>query len=66
MADLIKYRRRNEHLVRRAATVAMPTRYGDFKAVATSPRSTAATIVAIVKGDVAGEEHVFVRVHSSV
>ena len=33
VADLIKYRRRTEHLVRRAATVAMPTKYGDFKAI---------------------------------
>jgi len=64
VADLIKYRRRNEKLIRRAATVAMPTRYGDFKAVGYESVIDGGHHVAIVKGDVAGKKNVLVRVHS--
>jgi 3,4-dihydroxy 2-butanone 4-phosphate synthase/GTP cyclohydrolase II len=64
VADLIKYRRRNEKLIRRAATVAMPTRYGDFKAVGYESVIDGAHHVALVKGDVAGKSDVLVRVHS--
>jgi 3,4-dihydroxy 2-butanone 4-phosphate synthase/GTP cyclohydrolase II len=64
VADLIKYRRRNEKLVRRAATVALPTRYGDFKAIGYECVLDGAHHVAIVKGDVAGKRDVLVRVHS--
>jgi 3,4-dihydroxy 2-butanone 4-phosphate synthase/GTP cyclohydrolase II len=64
VADLIKYRRRNERLVRRAATVALPTRYGDFRAVGYESVLDGGHHVAIVKGDVAGKKDVLVRVHS--
>ncbi len=64
VADLIKYRRRNEHLVRRAATVSMPTKYGDFKAIGYESVLDGSHHVAIVKGDVAGKKDVLVRVHS--
>jgi len=64
VADLIKYRRRNEKLIRRAATVAMPTKYGDFKAVGYESVIDRGHHVAIVKGDVAGKKNVLVRVHS--
>ena len=64
VADLIKYRRRNEKLVRRAATVSMPTKYGDFKAVGYESVIDGGHHVAIIKGDVAGRRDVLVRVHS--
>jgi 3,4-dihydroxy 2-butanone 4-phosphate synthase/GTP cyclohydrolase II len=64
VADLIKYRRRNEKLIRRAATVAMPTKYGDFKAVGYESVIDGSHHVAMVKGDVAGKKDVLVRVHS--
>jgi 3,4-dihydroxy 2-butanone 4-phosphate synthase/GTP cyclohydrolase II len=64
VADLIKYRRRNEKLIRRAATVSMPTRYGDFKAVGYESVIDGGHHVALVKGDVAGRKDVLVRVHS--
>jgi 3,4-dihydroxy 2-butanone 4-phosphate synthase / GTP cyclohydrolase II len=64
VADLIKYRRRNEKLIRRAATVSMPTKYGDFKAVGYESVIDSGHHVAIVKGDVAGRKDVLVRVHS--
>jgi 3,4-dihydroxy 2-butanone 4-phosphate synthase/GTP cyclohydrolase II len=64
VADLIKYRRRNEKLIRRAATVSMPTRYGDFRAVGYESVIDGGHHVALVKGDVAGRRDVLVRVHS--
>jgi len=64
VADLIKYRRRNEKLIRRAATVSMPTKYGDFKAVGYESVIDGGHHVALVKGDVAGRNDVLVRVHS--
>jgi 3,4-dihydroxy 2-butanone 4-phosphate synthase/GTP cyclohydrolase II len=64
VADLIKYRRRNERLIRRAATVSMPTKYGDFKAVGYESVIDGGHHVALVKGDVAGRKDVLVRVHS--
>jgi 3,4-dihydroxy 2-butanone 4-phosphate synthase / GTP cyclohydrolase II len=64
VADLIKYRRRTERLVRRAATVSLPTKYGDFKAVGYESVIDGAHHVAIVKGDPAGKRDVLVRVHS--
>ncbi|HET6497067.1 MAG TPA: 3,4-dihydroxy-2-butanone-4-phosphate synthase, partial [Thermoleophilia bacterium] len=64
VADLIKYRRRNEKLVRRAATVSMPTKYGDFKAVGYESVIDGGHHVAIIKGDMAGRRDVLVRVHS--
>ena len=64
VADLVEYRRRHEKLVERQATVRLPTEYGEFEAVAFRERLTGKTHVALVKGDVDGEENVLVRVHS--
>jgi len=64
VADLIKYRRRNEKLIRRAATVSMPTKFGDFRAVGYESVIDGGHHVALVKGDVAGRRDVLVRVHS--
>ena len=64
VADLIEYRRRHERLVERTTTVAMPTAYGDFTAVAFGETLTGKHHIALVKGDVEGAENVLVRVHS--
>jgi 3,4-dihydroxy 2-butanone 4-phosphate synthase/GTP cyclohydrolase II len=64
VADLIEYRRRHEQLVERTTTVAMPTAYGDFTAVAFRETLTGKHHIALVKGDVEGAENVLVRVHS--
>ncbi len=64
VADLIEYRRRTEKLVERATTVRMPTAYGEFSAVAFKETFTGKHHVALVKGDVDGQEDVLVRVHS--
>ena len=64
VADLIRYRRRTEHLVERVATVRLPTRQGEFVAHAYTSLVDDSTHVALVVGEVAGKEDVLVRVHS--
>jgi 3,4-dihydroxy 2-butanone 4-phosphate synthase / GTP cyclohydrolase II len=62
--DLIEYRRQTEKLVERMTSVRLPTAHGDFTAVAFRETLTGKHHVALVKGDVDGEEDVLVRVHS--
>jgi 3,4-dihydroxy 2-butanone 4-phosphate synthase / GTP cyclohydrolase II len=64
VADLVEYRRRNDKLVERGASVRLPTEYGDFTAVAFRETLTAKPHLALVRGTVDGEEDVLVRVHS--
>jgi 3,4-dihydroxy 2-butanone 4-phosphate synthase/GTP cyclohydrolase II len=64
VADLIRYRRRNEKLVRPVAVVQMPTKFGDFVAHGYESVIDGEQHLALVKGDVAGKENVLVRVHS--
>ncbi|MFW6056830.1 MAG: bifunctional 3,4-dihydroxy-2-butanone-4-phosphate synthase/GTP cyclohydrolase II, partial [Chloroflexota bacterium] len=62
--DLIAYRGRHESLVKRVAEARLPTRYGDFKAVAYKSAVDSNEHVALVKGDVVNGDPVLVRVHS--
>lgn len=65
IADLIKYRLKNECLVRRAAVTTLPTIYGGkFTAIAYENEVDTLQHLALVKGKIAGEEPVLVRVHS--
>ncbi len=64
VADLIEYRRRTEKLVERVVSVRLPTDYGEFRAVAYRELLTDKQHVALVKGEIEGEENVLVRVHS--
>jgi 3,4-dihydroxy 2-butanone 4-phosphate synthase/GTP cyclohydrolase II len=64
VADLVAYRRATEKLVERTAQVHLPTEYGEFTAVAYKETLTGRPHVALVHGDVDGEEDVLVRVHS--
>ena len=64
VADLIKYRRRTERLVRRVATVQMPTKWGDFVAHGYESLLDHEQHLALVKGDVTADGDVLVRVHS--
>ena len=64
VADLIAYRRRTEKLVRRVAEANLPTQYGNFVAIAYKSMTDSDQHVALVKGDISGEEPVLVRVHS--
>ncbi len=62
--DLISYRMRNESFVHREADVHLPTEFGEFRAIAYTNEVDQMEHVALVKGEVAGDEPVLVRVHS--
>jgi 3,4-dihydroxy 2-butanone 4-phosphate synthase/GTP cyclohydrolase II len=64
VADLIAYRRRTEKLVERIVETRLPTAFGEFTAVGFRSRVDEKHHVAMVKGDVAGQADVLVRVHS--
>jgi 3,4-dihydroxy 2-butanone 4-phosphate synthase/GTP cyclohydrolase II len=65
IADLIKYRIRNELLVKRVATARLPTKYGTFQIHAFENLLDNQTHVALVQGDITDGLNVLVRVHSS-
>jgi 3,4-dihydroxy 2-butanone 4-phosphate synthase/GTP cyclohydrolase II len=64
VADLIAYRRRTEKLVERIVSTKLPTAFGEFTAVGYRSLIDDKHHVAMVKGEVAGQENVLVRVHS--
>ena len=64
IADLIRYRRHREKLVKRVSEARIPTKYGDFTAYVFASVLGDEEHVAFVCGEVAGQEHVLVRVHS--
>jgi 3,4-dihydroxy 2-butanone 4-phosphate synthase / GTP cyclohydrolase II len=64
VTDLVEYRRRHEKLVERTTTVRLPTAYGEFTAIAFREVLTGKHHLALVNGEVDGEEDVLVRVHS--
>jgi 3,4-dihydroxy 2-butanone 4-phosphate synthase/GTP cyclohydrolase II len=64
VADLIEYRRRKDKLVERVVEARLPTDFGDFDVVGFRSLVDEKHHVAMVKGDVDGEEDVLVRVHS--
>jgi 3,4-dihydroxy 2-butanone 4-phosphate synthase/GTP cyclohydrolase II len=64
VADLIQYRRRNEILVRRVDTAKLPTKYGEFTAVAYESILDGKGHIALVMGDLEQTEAPLVRVHS--
>ena len=64
VAQIIAYRRLHETMVERVAEARLPTRYGDFTAVAYKSTVDAAEHLALVMGDVSSEEPHLVRVHS--
>jgi 3,4-dihydroxy 2-butanone 4-phosphate synthase/GTP cyclohydrolase II len=64
IADLIRYRRHREKLVRRVSEARIPTQYGDFTAHVFQSLLDGAEHLAFVRGEVSGKENVLVRVHS--
>jgi 3,4-dihydroxy 2-butanone 4-phosphate synthase / GTP cyclohydrolase II len=65
VADLIKYRMRNERHVQRIAAPTLPTPYGEFVINAYRSDITGEEHVAMVMGEIKEDEAVLVRVHSS-
>jgi 3,4-dihydroxy 2-butanone 4-phosphate synthase/GTP cyclohydrolase II len=64
VADLIAYRRRHDKLVERVVTTRLPTAFGEFDVVGYRSLVDDKHHVAMVKGEVAGQRDVLVRVHS--
>ncbi|HEX3622750.1 MAG TPA: bifunctional 3,4-dihydroxy-2-butanone-4-phosphate synthase/GTP cyclohydrolase II [Acidimicrobiales bacterium] len=64
IADLIRFRRQREKLVRRVADARMPTEWGEFTCYVYESLLDGEQHVAMVKGAVSGEKNVLVRVHS--
>ncbi len=64
IADLIRYRRHREKLVRRVSQARIPTQYGDFTAHVFESLLDGTEHLAFVRGEVAGAQNVLVRVHS--
>ncbi len=65
IADLIAYRLKNDSLVERGEEVDLPTAYGHFHLIPFRQKDNGLEHVALIKGDVTGDEPVLVRVHSS-
>jgi len=64
IADLIRFRRQKERLVKRVADARMPTEWGEFTCYVYESLLDGEQHVAMVKGAVQGESGVLVRVHS--
>lgn len=64
IADLIKYRKKTEQLIKIDVVANMPTDSGSFKIVGFDNPIDGKEHIALVKGDVAGKENVTVRIHS--
>jgi 3,4-dihydroxy 2-butanone 4-phosphate synthase/GTP cyclohydrolase II len=64
IADLIRYRRHREKLVRRVSEARIPTQYGDFTAHVFQSLLDDTEHLAFVRGEVSGQSNVLVRVHS--
>ena len=64
IADLIKYRKKTQELMKVEVVANMPTDNGTFKIVGFENHIDGKEHIALVKGNVAGKEGVTVRIHS--
>lgn len=65
IADLIRFRLKNESLIIKESSVKMPTMYGDFMLHAYQQKHSSDNHLALVKGSWEIDEPILVRVHSS-
>lgn len=64
IAGLIQYRRKNEKLIRKVDSAKLPTKYGEFTAVAYESLLDGKGHIALVRGDLSSVDAPLVRVHS--
>jgi len=64
VAQLVAYRLKTERLVHRVAGARLPTLHGEFRIVGYHNNVDAAEHVALVYGDVGGQQNILVRMHS--
>ena len=65
IADLIEFRLKNDSLVERGEEVDLPTAWGHFHLIPFRQKDNGLEHIALIKGDVTGDDPVLVRVHSS-
>lgn len=63
--DLISYRLNNDTLVEQGEEVDLPTAYGHFRLIPFRQKDNGLEHIALLKGDISGDEPLLVRVHSS-
>lgn len=64
VADIIRYRRKKEKLIKQISKARIPTKHGDFTAYVYESDLDGIQHMALVKNDVSEKENVLVRVHS--
>jgi 3,4-dihydroxy 2-butanone 4-phosphate synthase/GTP cyclohydrolase II len=64
VASLIKYRHRTEHSLTKRSEGCLPTEFGEFKTVTFVSTVDGEQHLALVRGDIAGEKDVLVRMHA--
>src|SRR5215831_16586307 len=64
VAEMIRHRMKHEKFIRRAAEGCIETEFGEFRTVAYTSDLNPEYHLALVRGDVAGQERVLVRMHS--
>jgi 3,4-dihydroxy 2-butanone 4-phosphate synthase/GTP cyclohydrolase II len=64
IADMIRYRRKTEKLIKRVAEATIPTEYGEFTCYAYESLLDGEVHLAFARGTVVGQDDVLVRVHS--
>ena len=62
--DIVMYRRRHEKWMEKVTDASLPTKYGYFRICGYVNRITGEHHVALVKGDISGDEPVLCRMHS--
>lgn len=63
--DLIEFRLQHDTLVERGEEVDLPTTWGHFRIIPFRQKDNGLEHIALIKGDVTGDDPVLVRVHSS-
>jgi 3,4-dihydroxy 2-butanone 4-phosphate synthase/GTP cyclohydrolase II len=64
VAELIRHRMKHERFIRRVAEGCIQTEFGEFRSIAYASDLNPEYHLALVRGDVAGQEGVLVRMHS--
>ncbi|HSR41991.1 MAG TPA: GTP cyclohydrolase II, partial [Longimicrobiales bacterium] len=64
VAQLVSYRLKKERLVRRIAEATLPTAHGEFTVIGYASIIDGREHLALVRGDIAGQDDVLVRMHS--
>ncbi len=64
VADIVRYRLRQEKFVFKISQANLPTSYGNFTAIVYESEIDGIQHIALVKGEVNGKSNVLVRVHS--